>query len=247
VGHEYIFDGPAIGKSLVTFGAWRRPWDVQGQILHPEVGYFQAELFEPAKWKPNYPNLAFERMDESDAYWGAKIVTAFTDKLIQRLVESGDYTRPEVTQYLADVLEKRRDAIGRYWFDKITPLEEFALSQDGSNYRLSFRDLALERGYARSESRVYRFWFENVDGRKLAAEQIAQSGRTYLDLPGDIVQKAGRPDRKPDRYGRIPAARLFIQSGNTGNARALPVEVILGRAGNRTGLEVLGWYHAPKK
>ena len=57
-------------------------------IDDPEVGYYQSKLFEPRRWKPNYPNLAFERMDEADAYWGAKIVTAFSDELIAALMLS---------------------------------------------------------------------------------------------------------------------------------------------------------------
>lgn len=247
VGHEYIFDGPAMGKSLVTLGLWRRPWDVRGEIRYPEIGYFQADLFEPPAWKPNYPNLAFERMDESDAYWGAKVVTAFTDETIQRLAESGEYTRPEATSYLTDVLKKRRDAIGRYWFDRVTPLEEFSFSQSGSNYQLSFRDLALERGYARPDGRTYRFWLEGADGRMMAGERETAPGQLYLDLPGEVMPKAGSPNLKPDRYGRVPAMRLVIQSNGSGNSRALPVEVVLGYSGARTQLEVLGWYHAPQR
>ncbi|MBZ5498731.1 MAG: hypothetical protein LAP85_20225 [Acidobacteriia bacterium] len=244
VGHEYIFDGSAIGKSFVTLGTWRRPWDVRGEIPYPEVGYFQAELFDPAAWKPNYPNLSFERMDDSDAYWGAKIVTAFTDDTIRRLAEAGEYTRPEVTRYIADVLKKRRDAIGRYWFDRITPLEGFALAQDGSNYRLSFRDLAVERGYALLDNRIYRIRLENADGRRLAADLLNPQGQQYVDVPG-VTLKDGGPGVKPDRYGRIPVARLVIQAGSSGNAQALPVEVVLGYADDRTHLAVLGWYHAP--
>jgi len=247
VGHEFIFDGAAIGKSLVTLGAWRRPWEVHGDIQHPEVGYFEADLFEPATWKANYPNLAFERMDDSDAYWGAKIVTAFTDDAIERLAASGEYTRSEVTRYVATVLKKRRDAIGRYWFDRITPLEEFTLLQEGAGYRLSFRDLALERGFARSEGRVYRFWMETAGGAKLSAEQTTHSGQMYIDLPREIVQKAGRPNLKADVYGRIPAMRLFIRSSDSANSQALPVEVVLGYSGGRRELDVLGWYHASKE
>ncbi len=246
VGHEYIFDGPAIGKSFVTLGAWRRPWDVQGRILYPEVGYFQAELFDPATWKPNYPNLAFEQMDDADGYWGAKIVTAFTDDTILRLVQSGDYSRAEVTQYVTEVLKKRRDAIGSYWFGRVTPLEEFALSQAGSGYRLSFRDLALERGYARTENRSYRFCLENTDGKKLTAEQDTQPGLRSLEFPEEVLSKARQPNMKPDRFGRVPAVRLLIQAHGPGSARALPVEVILGHRGDRTQLEVLGWYHSPR-
>ena len=107
IGHEYIFDGPAIGRSLVTLGVWRRPWEAKGQIRYPEVGYFQYEIFDPRKWKPNYPNLAFERMDDADAYWGAKIVTAYSDGLIEQLAEAGEYSRHEVTNYVANTLKRR--------------------------------------------------------------------------------------------------------------------------------------------
>ncbi len=246
VGHEYIFDGPAIGKSLVTLGLWRRPWDVRGEIRYPEVGYFQAELFEPPEWKPNYPNLAFERMDAADAYWGAKVVTSFTDESIQRLVESGEYSRPEVTRYVAEVLKRRRDAIGRTWFEKVTPLEGFALSQNGSGYRMSFRDLALERGYADPGSRTYSFWLENTDGRMAAAERVTQPGQLYLDLPAEVIPRSGNKNSRADRYGRSSVLRLVIQSNGSNEGRSLPVEIVLGYSGALTRLEVLGWYHAPK-
>jgi len=99
VGHEYLFDGSAMGRTFFSFGAWRRPWEAQGEIRYEEVGYFDAALFSPEEWKPNYPNLAFVRMDDADGYWGAKIVTAFTDDTIQKLAEAGEYSRPEVTRY----------------------------------------------------------------------------------------------------------------------------------------------------
>lgn len=220
---------------------------MQSEIRYQEVGYFQAQLFDPATWKPNYPNLAFEQMDESDGYWGAKIVTSFSDDTILHLAQAGEFTRAEVTQYVADVLKKRRDAIGRYWLARVTPLEEFALVRDGANYRLSFRDLALERGYERVEDRVCRFWLESPDGKRLTAVQDAPAGKRYLDFEADVPLKAGRQELKPDRYGRTPGVRLLIQTRGRGNEQALPVEVILGYKDNRTQLEVLGWYHAPHR
>ena len=50
VGHEHLFDGSAIGKSLVTLGGWERPWEREEDGL-PEVGHFESELFEPRTWK----------------------------------------------------------------------------------------------------------------------------------------------------------------------------------------------------
>lgn len=231
VGHEYVFDGAAMGRSFVTLGVWRRPWEVQGQIRYPEVGYYQPELFEPRKWKPNYPNLAFERMDDADAYWGAKIVTAFSDRLIQELAQAGEYSRPEVTAYVSQTLQRRRDAIGQYWLDRVTPLEDFVLEGE----RLRFRDIAVQRGYANQDQRGYRLWME---GDKVT---IPFSGQT-VQLP-----KLTSPARaNPDRYGRTPLGRVWIQSQRRAGGWALPVEVILGRNRDSAQLEVLGWRHAAR-
>ena len=247
VGHEYIFDGSAIGKSFVTLGAWRRPWDVEGRIVYPEVGYFQAELFDSAKWKPNYPNLAFVQMDDADGYWGAKIVTAFTDDMILRLVQAGNYTRPEVTQYVAEVLKKRRDAIGRYWLSRVTPLDEFSLTRSASGYRLSFRDLAVERGYKRQEGRSYRYWIDTAAGKRPAAIQNTELASDHLDFPAGLLSGTAKNDGKPDRYGRVTIACLFIQAMDHGSAQGLPVEVILGHTGGSAELAVLGYNHATRQ
>ncbi len=236
VGHEYLFDGSAMGRSFVTLGKWRRPWETSGKIEHTEVGYYQAEIFEPHKWKANYPNLAFERMDDGDAYWGAKIVSAFSDQLIREIADAGEYSRPEVTAYIADVLIRRRDAIGRYWLDKITPLESFELEKNGSGYRLQFRDLAIERGYDNSGSRSYRFWLEGGTALEFQRQSIGN-----LDLSGFNSQS---DSSSPDSFGRIERYHLWIQSKQRTGGWALPVEVILGKDQNSDSLKVLGWQHA---
>ena len=187
VGHEYIYDGAAIGRSFITLGLWMRPWDAQGKILYPEIGYFQAELFDPGQWKPNYPNLAFLRMDDSDAYWGAKLVTAFSDETVDRLAETGKYSRPEVTAYLKTVLKQRKDAIGNYWFDRITPLEDPALERGEVGFRLLFRDLALERGYAKGDSRTYRVQVLDLDGKVWAGTAEIKTQGPIVQLPGIVT------------------------------------------------------------
>ncbi len=242
VGHEYIFDGPAIAKAFLTLGIWRRPWDARGEIRYPEVGYYPTALFEPEKWKPNYPNLSFERMDDADAYWGAKIVTAFSDDTIRRLAESGDYSRAEVTKHIASVLLQRRNAIGRYWLERITPLEELRLERTEGKQRLRFRDLALERGYADANGRAYRFWVEDLRGSKLRQPATVKPAGQGFELPPVPEAKSAAADR----FGRTPVARLLIQSSRRDGGWALPVEVILGFAAGQSVVEVLGWSHAAR-
>src|SRR5207249_7445213 len=111
---ENRFAGAGISHSLVTFELRHPPWEEHSRIVHSEIGYYDSELFEAEKWKPNYPNPAFNRMDDADGYWGAKIVTAFSHEVIEKLAQAGAYSRSEVTAYLANTLKQRRDAIGRY-------------------------------------------------------------------------------------------------------------------------------------
>ncbi len=236
MGHEYMFDGAAMGRSLVTLGLWRRPWEVPGKIQHQEVGYFTSELFDPAGWKPSFPNLAFERMDDADGYWGAKIVTAFSDDLIRGLAEAGEYQRPEVTKYVETTLRERRDAIGQFWLNRVTPLEDFMLSET----LLTFRDLGVERGYAPdavARSRTYRYYAADLGGRRLTPDRVSRSVE-IAELP-DLASKAVQP--QTDRFGRTPLVKIVVQSG-----RAFPVEIVVGYTRENRDLQVLGWTHAPR-
>ncbi len=235
VGHEYMFDGSAIGRSFLSLGLWRRPWEVSGKVAYQEVGYFSSDLFDPEKWKPSFPNLAFEQMDDSDGYWGAKIVTAFTDELIRKLAEAGEYSRPEVTQYVETVLRQRRDAVGRYWLNRVTPLEDIALTGP----LVQFRDLAVERKFADGPSREYRFHLENVNRQRLTADRTAH----LVDIPSLAQLVPQTPASSPDRYGRIPLLLVVIQSRKNEKEWALPVEVVLGRTQKNSDLQVLGWSH----
>jgi hypothetical protein len=244
VGHEYIFDGPSMGKSLLSLGAWRRPWDARGRIDYTEVGYFPGELFEPAKWKPNYPNLSFERTDAGDAYWGAKVVTAYPDALIEKLAEAGEYSRAEVTRFVADTFKSRRDGIGRHWLNGITPLEEFRIEVQDRRTRLHMRDIGVERGYASRDSRIYRYSVRDTRNRKVVPEAVTAPGVAELDL-GLLAVDAPSWGAASDRWGRVPVARVVVEAGNGAGRWALPVEIVLGYRGRNPALEVLGWIHAP--
>jgi hypothetical protein len=230
IGHEYIFDGSTMGRAFITLGLWHRPWEEHGRIVHSEIGYYDSELFEPERWKPNYPNPAFNRMDDADGYWGAKIVTAFSDEVIEKLAQAGAYSRFEVTSYLANTLKQRRDAIGRYWLDRVAPLEEFDLTGG----RLVFRDLAVERGYALEEiARGYRL---QVEGKR---ESLTFTGQS-VQLPELSLRVGGQADR----YGRLLLARVWIECKRLDGDWSQPVEVSLGRTRESQRLQVLGWRHA---
>ena len=157
-GNEYFLDFPSIGLSSIAFGGYVKPWEILLPMEYPSVGYFNAEYFDPSRWRPTFPNPAFLRMTLRDAYWGAKIVASFTDQDIDTIVKAGAFTHLEAERYVADVLKKRRDKIGRYYFNLVNPLDRFILlDQDSHRIVLGFENLALTCGYAPSHKATYRY------------------------------------------------------------------------------------------
>jgi hypothetical protein len=155
-GQEYILPvAQPQFRRIYTLGLFPDNWE---RVHYPErvkaVGDFTAAGFDPITWKPNYPNPAFLAMTPLDAYWGAKRVMAFTNEDIRAIVEEGQFHDPDTVDYITRVLEQRRDAIGRAWFGEVSPLEQFRIA-DG---RLSFDDLAVQRGFA-SANRYKFTWF----------------------------------------------------------------------------------------
>ncbi|HMS84845.1 MAG TPA: hypothetical protein PKD12_14435 [Nitrospira sp.] len=157
-GNEYFLDFTTSGRSITAGGFYVRPWEIPLKMEFPSVGYFESEYFDPERWRPTYPNPAFLRTTVRDAYWGAKIVTSFTDEDIETIVRTGHFTDPAAERYVAEVLKARRDKIGRYYFNLVNPLDGFRLVKTASGEpALSFENLALTRGYAPSSHATYRY------------------------------------------------------------------------------------------
>src|SRR5262249_4471967 len=150
-GPEYIVL-PLTWSRMYTLGLSSPDWET---VRYPHelkaVGNFTAIAFDPLTWKANYPNPAFVRMTPLDAYWGAKHVMAFRDEQIRAIVEEGRFQDPKVVDYITQVLEYRRDAIGRAWFSQVLPLEGFRIADDN----LAFDDLSVRYGF--SSPRQYQF------------------------------------------------------------------------------------------
>lgn len=171
-GNEYVWDPRTIFKSIVCLGFYRKPWEAPLPMEYPELGYFENETFDAGTWVPTYPNPAFERCTDRDAYWGAKIVMSFTDQDIAAMVSRGRYPNPEAAAELTRLLVERRDLIGRYWFARINPLDRFSV--EGGV--LGFSDLAVEGGLERAEGTAYRFQLLDGGGRPVGAVQILEGG-----------------------------------------------------------------------
>jgi hypothetical protein len=160
-GHEYLLEKRPSLLTLVTFGLYVRPWlfiDVPHDIPKA-AGKFHAEKFEPEEWRAEYPNTAFMNMRPDDAFWGARIVAAFTDEMIRAVAAKPRFSDPAAAQYLADTLIKRRDAIERVWLNQVNPIVDLKLGADGV---LTFRNAAVDAGAA-TPARSYTVAWSKFD------------------------------------------------------------------------------------
>ncbi len=181
LGHECMWAAKPGLVQLLTLGAAVPRY---ARIDYPglsAVGNFTAEGFEPDKWKPNYPNAAFANRLPGDAFWAAKKLMAFSDDDIRAVVETGEYSDPEAARLISDALISRRDAIGRVFFAKMLPVDNFRVEKN----RLLFDDLATE-GKLAAPRKYSMEWarFDNQSGG------MAPLGKSGPDLPPELRQAA---------------------------------------------------------
>jgi hypothetical protein len=171
-----------IGRSfgaLFSLGLYHRPFEDQRLEYetmnrnYPAVGFLPAEDFDPDTFRDNRKNPAFMRMTDRDAYWGAKIVTAFSNDRIGALVAAAQIGEPDAS-FLEHALEVRRDIIGRRYLRTIAAVEEPEVSADGE--AICFRDLAIARGAARADEVHYGIVVGDGRGSILSRFGQASSG-----------------------------------------------------------------------
>jgi hypothetical protein len=207
-GNEYIIDGGAIARRALTLGlaepAWRR---VRYKDV-PEVGNLEADFFDPDKWKPEYPNPAFERMRPEDAFWAARIVARFSDEAIAAIVKTGRLGNPDAEAYLTDVLKKRRDKVVARYYRVVSPLAGFRA--DGG--AVAFDDLG-PRGGLSPVAAVEAEWaaFDNATGNRRPLTATAGSlALPTADDPFLVVRlRAVRGENARDPY-----VDVFLRNGS---------------------------------
>jgi hypothetical protein len=138
---------------------------------YPSIGRFEAKEFKADGWKPEYPNPAFLKLTDDDAYWAAKIVMSFTDEQIRAITKTGQLSDPNAEEYLVQTLIERRDKIGRHWLTRVNSFDRFEMTSGGD---LKFQHLASLYGFAREPEYDIRRY--SVDDTIEAAEITSEQG-----------------------------------------------------------------------
>ena len=180
LGYEYEVDYGETSKSILALGfrekPWQKKWRLAGEKIQgaPAIGYFTNELFDPARYKTQFPYEAFRLVTRADGFWAAKLLMSFSDEGIRAMVKAGRYRDAKNAEVITKTLIERRDIIARYWFSRANPLDGFSFSGG----KLSFKDLAVEYGMASKEGTVYHLEVMS-EGKK---EKIAQLETKELDF-----------------------------------------------------------------
>jgi hypothetical protein len=184
-GREYGFDLPQIFARLFAVGLheddWRR---VRLDPELPEIGFFDTEHFDPKGFKPLTPNSAFAHLTDRDGYWAAKIISAFTDRHLRAICETGRFRDPATARGLAKRLAARRDLIAREWFRTVVPLDFFRVEGN----LLRWADLGVERGVWPVVGSRYRVRCTAVDAERRAggSGDWCELGETTVDEACDL-------------------------------------------------------------
>jgi hypothetical protein len=183
-GNEYILDWGPLLHSALTFGLWDRPWRRVKYPDYPEVGNIEAAFFDPDRWKPEYPNPAFERLQPEDAFWAAKRVASFSDAALRAVVALGGFSDERQQRYLADTLIARRDKVVACYFRQLNPLDRFRVEGAPGPAMLAFENLGEAAGLARAEAYEHEwFAFDNLSGERRPRGAPGRTRERAVPLP----------------------------------------------------------------
>lgn len=166
LGHEMIFDFPALASNLMYLGLKVQSWESSGQVRFPSVGRFDDDSYLPGKSRTNYYFPAFMNITNLDGYWGAKLVMSFSDEQLAAVIDQAGYSNDEAASYLLKTLISRRDLTGRHWFSRTNPLDRFHFQKDRGNWSIRFVDLGIFYKLWSGKKTQYRYNV-SIDGKKV--------------------------------------------------------------------------------
>ena len=188
-----------------------------------------SQPFNPLGAGASGGNPAFALMTPYDAFWAARIVSLFSDQMIDAIVAAANYPDAGEAQKAVGGLKLRRDALAKKWFGAMSPLDDFIISSADGAMKVSCSDLVV---IAQASDRRYRAELTTPYGRAIvvpwqegsscdfnlgdgAMKALADDGRVH-----ELIVQAKDAD---DRWW-LPPVKLFVEAKD-----GVPTIVGLGR------------------
>jgi hypothetical protein len=196
-GHSGYLDFEHITIDLLTLDLLPRPWfEAERGPAGATFGYYDVFRFEPDRWRPGYPNPAFDRHTEQDAAWMARIIARFRDPHIRALARQGRFADPLLESELARILIGRRDKILERYLTRLSPLTwPYLRPGEGGGRQLCMQDLAVWSGIRAAHTRRYsaRAWVGDGLAPAEVPLQRGEEGYVCATLPAVPGSSAEQP------------------------------------------------------
>jgi hypothetical protein len=219
-GNEYIWESRPTIITMLTLGFYVRPWVKVDYPDYPSIGRFEANYFMPQDWKPEYRNPAFAKARPEDRFWAARIIAAFPDDTVRRIVQAARYSDPRASGYLVDTLLARKRKVLMAWLNGTNPVVNPAVTASGL---LTFENAAERAGVAKAAERYTIEWsrFDNATGAHepsggeiTVTEPRAQAPASLLASKPQILAACIRAFHPDHPAWAQPILLYFRQAGN---------------------------------
>ena len=178
-GHEHVLELDRVFERIGTLGLSGGEWAETEMPNDSTVGRFSASGFDPRTWRPEWPNLAFQRITPADAFWAAKKVRNFSREELRTIVATANYSSEAVSDSIVRTLLARRDAIGEAFLDWGGGLDRFS-AQSG---RLPFEDLRAAHGQVPDTLQRTVEWRAYDNRAKKVGPVLSRASSDRVSLP----------------------------------------------------------------
>ena len=193
IGFAYDFDMREFVTGTATVGLYKRPYEDLVDAVHPELGEFEADVYEPAGWRQNYLNDQWFAMRPADAFWAGNILAQISEDHVRAAAGAARYDDPEAAVILTRILRARWEKTVDWALTQVTPVVDLeplpgaggTMAVDGA-LTIEARDALVV--YGRPSSLQYRVRVLDADGGVVA--EVQDSGAPAIQLAGDVL--AGR-------------------------------------------------------
>jgi hypothetical protein len=182
-GWEHFIQRGATAKRILSFGFALSPWQTADYTEGPAIGKFEADRFDPRRWRSHTPNAATIEMRADDTFWAARRVAAFSDDIVRAIIHTGEFSDPAAEKAIADIMIKRRQKILQAYLPAVNPIVTPRLADN----RLSFENAAVAADVAKVPAGYRASWFvfDNATGESRPLSDTS-SATTTIEAPPDL-------------------------------------------------------------
>jgi hypothetical protein len=191
-GYEYKVDWSGMGERFTTLGIKYPYWATVHGTPFRSIGNYEAVVFDPERWKPKYPNPAFDAADDYDTFWAASILARFGPIEVAAAVSAANYSEPDAVAWLVTTALLRRNKLLQFAFRKMAPLDDPRVTRRG---QLVLTDLELLAGLRDTGSVHYdwiAYWHEAGSKPRAIGASHSREASLYLGPIVEHLTAAGR-------------------------------------------------------